>query len=269
MLPCSQSEDGEAMIGNFADSKDAYHYWIRAMYNYSLRKLTYDTDRLPAVTALASIVARKTGDLYLAGLWRGDLLRQLMWNPCRPGVLFQFADDPNDLYVAPSWSWAARRHPAGAWNASTKYALHGEYKAEIIEAECRPDSNNAFGTVQSGHLVLRGVCNFTNLSISGGNLMRKCRASLTLFGSTFIVDSSSDGHYSDYRLVTSEIDVTAGASVLRPTMPSHCQPLQRDWPSLCLLPHRDLLPHLSSFKAGTRGFRAPGLDFLRIERQGP
>ena len=78
------------------------------MNNYSRRALSWRrTDRLPAISAVASTVGKATGDhRYLAGLWRNKLLAGLCWYP-----LLSLSDPRPDQrrYIAPTWSWAS--HP--------------------------------------------------------------------------------------------------------------------------------------------------------------
>ena len=82
LLPLAEHEpfqlDGP--LKYFTDAEAAYSFWERyAVPNYSARRLTFPTDRQPAISAVASIIANATGDGYLAGLWRNDLLAGLPW----------------------------------------------------------------------------------------------------------------------------------------------------------------------------------------------
>lgn len=56
-----------------------FDLWIKIIENYSCRALTNATDTLPALSGLANEFHRATGDTYVAGLWKGDLLRGLCW----------------------------------------------------------------------------------------------------------------------------------------------------------------------------------------------
>lgn len=85
--------------------------WQGVVYNYSSLLLTYPTDRLPALAAIAeqTIKLRDPADRYLAGLWEKSLLLDLQW----------FRSDRNvdggghykgkriALKGIPSWSWAS------------------------------------------------------------------------------------------------------------------------------------------------------------------
>lgn len=56
-----------------------FDLWIKIIENYSCRALTNATDALPALSGLANEFHRATGDTYVAGLWKGDILRGLSW----------------------------------------------------------------------------------------------------------------------------------------------------------------------------------------------
>ncbi|PTB44303.1 hypothetical protein M441DRAFT_109350, partial [Trichoderma asperellum CBS 433.97] len=56
-----------------------YDGWYYPMLNYCKKTLTYETDRLAAVSSYAKLVAGKSGDTYVAGLWKKNLHRGLLW----------------------------------------------------------------------------------------------------------------------------------------------------------------------------------------------
>jgi hypothetical protein len=80
-----------------------YQLWTEMIEDYSHRSLTKASDRLLAIAGIASELHDLSGDVYLAGLWQKDLIRQLGW---------RLEDDPTTkkpmsrLPNAPSWSWA-------------------------------------------------------------------------------------------------------------------------------------------------------------------
>ena len=72
-----------------AESQD-FHRFLRAWYltveNYSRRELTKETDRLIALSGLASETQNVTGNLYFAGLWGSKYFwRDLLWSVHAPG----------------------------------------------------------------------------------------------------------------------------------------------------------------------------------------
>lgn len=79
--------------------------WRELVEEYSRLKLTYESDRLPALSGLAQQANRTNNDQYIAGLWRSRLLDDLLWQTRgKPG------HRPAQRH-APSWSWASVGRP--------------------------------------------------------------------------------------------------------------------------------------------------------------
>lgn len=84
--------------------------WYRYVSTYSTRDLTYSKDRLPAIAAIAKrLLALRSNDQYLAGLWKETLLNDLLWT----NVTSQSKGEWRSTYVdcedpsrLPTWSWA-------------------------------------------------------------------------------------------------------------------------------------------------------------------
>ncbi|KAI1079717.1 hypothetical protein F5B20DRAFT_150338 [Whalleya microplaca] len=82
---------------------DIYQYWARIVDHYSTCALTYRTDKLVAISGIASRIqhALKYMDDYVAGLWRSQLPQQLLWQ------IQGIKEDSTPSYtIGPSWSWA-------------------------------------------------------------------------------------------------------------------------------------------------------------------
>ena len=57
-----------------------YDWWHQSLVPaYTKLKLTKQDDKLPPLSAIAEEVRLRTGDVYLAGLWKHDLHRGLLW----------------------------------------------------------------------------------------------------------------------------------------------------------------------------------------------
>lgn len=56
-----------------------FDFWIQIIQNYTSRHLSKSTDALPALSGLASEFHRATGDTYLAGLWKSNIIEGLSW----------------------------------------------------------------------------------------------------------------------------------------------------------------------------------------------
>ncbi|KAF8853353.1 HET-domain-containing protein, partial [Acephala macrosclerotiorum] len=88
--------------------------WFLTIEAYTRRNITYETDRLTALAGLATEYQKTTNDLYLAGLWKRNLLDGLLWSvwargcPTAGNSAAQKGDHgpPGQRYT-PSWSWAS------------------------------------------------------------------------------------------------------------------------------------------------------------------
>jgi hypothetical protein len=82
--------------------------WCDLVQKFTIRDLTVSTDRLPAMSGLASALQTHIQSEYLAGLWKSALSTQLLWTSLwlvwEDDVAFSlpFEDD-----YAPSWTWAS------------------------------------------------------------------------------------------------------------------------------------------------------------------
>jgi hypothetical protein len=126
---------------------------------YSTRKLTKQSDKLPAISALAETYASHIQCDYLAGLWRRYLVYDLMW-----WVEDYVEEDPNEsesgleaeadaeISKVPSWSWASINQSITFNRSRFTRAM-----ADVVDCSVSLMSDQAaFGEVNSGQLVIRG-----------------------------------------------------------------------------------------------------------------
>lgn len=124
---------------------------------FSRRDLTYEADRLIALGALAQLFSTVTGVEYVCGLWKSDLLYDLLWCVVDP----QHSSRAN-TYVAPTWSWASI-------NGGASYSgLDGDpdqkhrsviYEYDAVVNDCHatyPEGSGAYGLVEEALLLVDG-----------------------------------------------------------------------------------------------------------------
>ena len=86
----------------FGLNADPLHqHWPEIIEKYTDTLLTKLEDKLVAISGLARQVYSITKDKYCAGIWREDLILQLLWRLQRPQHKGKLP------YRAPSWSWAS------------------------------------------------------------------------------------------------------------------------------------------------------------------
>ncbi|KAM0345798.1 hypothetical protein ACHAPU_006151 [Fusarium lateritium] len=165
-----------------------YDAWYTLMDDYWQRELTYATDKLVAISALAEQMSFMLDDEYVCGLWRKDMVHGMLWwtaeghetpNVRSPRI------DPG--FVAPSWSWASiKSGRVRTWPAresedglvgprlSTEVENHqvppkNEGDVEILDIRST-SAGSSFGQVRSGTIRLRGYIKEYTCDASDGTL---------------------------------------------------------------------------------------------------
>jgi hypothetical protein len=169
------------------NAEDLRSCWTRLVLEYAQRQLTNESDRFPAISGLASIIADKIGDEYLAGLWTGDLARGLLWALSKEGRKHAvFEQDQRDLprpmyqliethsqsqhclYIGPSWSWIHHSHLRyekliigkpipGEVGRSLRHENHFRNECIFHKSSSTPVSSmNPFGRLIDAKLVVHG-----------------------------------------------------------------------------------------------------------------
>lgn len=76
--------------------------WNAILQEMSVRELTFRSDKLPAISGLASAIQIEEMGKYFAGVWSYNPFLSMAWFPRFPQI-------PTDIYLAPSWSSAWTR----------------------------------------------------------------------------------------------------------------------------------------------------------------
>ncbi|KAE9381914.1 HET-domain-containing protein [Stipitochalara longipes BDJ] len=127
-----QSQDGREL----ANREHVYQDWRTVVELYSRLKLTYATDALIALRGLVPVMEGAIEDEYIAGLWKGDLAHQLLWE--RIGTTDLRGISNCKKYIAPSWSWASTGctvmwDPFQHW-ASEIHLQYRDYETDVTIA---------------------------------------------------------------------------------------------------------------------------------------
>lgn len=174
------------------------YYWKTLVTEFSLRQLTYESDRLAAISGVAAEIQKSlmltpdspgTDSQYLVGLWRPWLHSDLMWTTNWPSLT-----NPSVVSRAstlPSWSWLSII--GQVFFAYQLLKLTGLRKTRprplhIIHVACEPlRGAYPFGDVQAG-------------------------ASITLTGYLFsaALCSKNTSHFPSYRLLVDGLDSRMG-----------------------------------------------------------
>jgi len=143
------------------DPRKIMFYWYKVVTDYMSRDITYTSDRLMAICAIAKHFATTLGEEnYKAGLWLNDIHAGLLWAPQYPGAV------KVKEYVAPSWSWASI--DLGALKDAAYLGKSCFYRripfsmsipvAKILQVSVSNVNNDSFGLVDFGSLTVRSHC---------------------------------------------------------------------------------------------------------------
>lgn len=150
-------------------------FWHHAVPDFSMRKLTYPSDRLKAIAGVAKFIETGTyatgkPTKYLAGLWQNeDFHGQLCWVLMQPSLSYTemmrlFRDE--EQYIAPSWSWASR-------NKFVRSNLGcGQSMIKVVKTDLRALHKSAMVSVAFGSsITLSGKFRPTPVAPSSGHLI--------------------------------------------------------------------------------------------------
>ncbi|KAI1169647.1 heterokaryon incompatibility protein-domain-containing protein [Nemania sp. FL0916] len=153
----------EIRVGTDVDV--VYKQWHNLVKTYSSRDLTFHADKLPAMGGAAAELSQILNSGYLAGLWRKNLINDLLWHADtwgieKKGAFTQHPPTPLEN-GSPSWSWASL-------NGRVSYHFLDDEELNPSTAEVRAlatvrdfhvettSRHSAFGQCRSGgYIVLR------------------------------------------------------------------------------------------------------------------
>jgi len=126
--------------------------WHNIVNAYTLRNLSFPSDRLPAISGMAEKFQSATKSGYLAGLWLDNLVEDLLWSTAT------FLQNPHladrlQQYRAPSFSWASVESQTHYEAIEPGRPLRPS--SEILTTSCTATGVNRLGEVSNGYIRLR------------------------------------------------------------------------------------------------------------------
>ncbi|KAJ4301916.1 hypothetical protein N0V90_004012 [Kalmusia sp. IMI 367209] len=149
------------------------HIWKAIVEEFTSRRLSYNTDKLPALAAIAEVAGSLGNDKYVAGLWKKYLLPQLLWRVSDPATAFRPLND--DSAHHPTWSWTSVNGQVDMWPFFFEHPA-GKPIAQVLECDTELVHNIVpYGRLKSTKLVIRGWLQPITLGADGktANLRRR------------------------------------------------------------------------------------------------
>ncbi|KAH6664626.1 heterokaryon incompatibility protein-domain-containing protein [Halenospora varia] len=134
--------------------RDTYRCWHDLIESYSIRELTFESDKLPAVSGVAKQIQGRTNSVYLAGLWKDNLPMDLCWSVDYVST----NSSPNmqpETYIAPSWCWASVNGALDFVSADQKAPFTS--LVTVLDVHVSVSGLNKYGEVQGGYIMLKGM----------------------------------------------------------------------------------------------------------------
>lgn len=132
-------------------------YWRRVVERFSELRISFASDRLPALTGLARTIQEHTKDAYIAGHFKTSLISSLLW--------FRLDSGAAEVQVrnsgAPSWSWASTSAQVKFTPLETKdYPSRDpesyDWRAELLHIEAESVDMNPYSWMSHSSLKLQG-----------------------------------------------------------------------------------------------------------------
>ncbi|KAL2193979.1 heterokaryon incompatibility protein-domain-containing protein [Corynascus similis CBS 632.67] len=140
---------------------DAVDLWCDLVTTYSKCHFTKSEDKLYAFAGIAKLFQEVTGDRYLAGLWRSQILHLLNW------TVFTPKSKHSAQYRAPSWSWASIDGPVKLHKPAAGF----EFLVSVVDVGITPKKGGDDAVdVIGGFIKLKGAlirANYTRKSTEG------------------------------------------------------------------------------------------------------
>jgi hypothetical protein len=149
----TEVQSAMAEFGDLGPSK-LLDSWLNSISNYTHRKISKTSDKLPACAALAenfAAIFNLESDEYLAGLWKPDIMAQLLW--------FRLEDFKAERCSGPTWSWASLHGPVEFFQRNLlEYSFVVKAKARLVNSKMDYKfESHKYSEMFSGRLVLEGL----------------------------------------------------------------------------------------------------------------
>jgi hypothetical protein len=136
---------------------EGWRLWTRLIQDYTSRNITFQSDKLPALSGVISALQILTGDSCLAGIWKSWFLLGLLWRledpECDSNVFVPKQRQRVEPWRAPSWSFASLE---GVVLYNLLDEPYGDICAELLDCKVTAKGKNPLGEVATGFARIKG-----------------------------------------------------------------------------------------------------------------
>jgi hypothetical protein len=131
--------------------------WHRIVEQYSRRDLTIQSDKLPAISGVASKIEKATGSAYIAGLWKDNLASDLLWS-VSPEPTSKLATPILETYRAPTFSWASLSAPISYYTPDPEDQEIFTPTTTLLSSSVSLAGLDPLGAISDASIKVRGPC---------------------------------------------------------------------------------------------------------------
>ena len=181
----------EAISLNGEVRRDLGIRWRDLVGRYSGLNMTYQKDKLQALSGVARQMNRSMQDAYIAGLWLSTIIEDMLWEAssqrARPSP-----------WRAPSWSWASVTAPIHYVSELSGSIPNVTPWAKVLSATTRQAAQDEMGELSSASLEIHSEFTMVYLAIftPDPTMVVPTAPSLIVDGKTWIPPSGSNQEYS-------------------------------------------------------------------------
>lgn len=174
-----------------------HRLWDDIVGEYSGRKLTHSSDKLVALSGIASsVLAANPTKRYVAGLWVDT--KSKTSDPFPYGLLWYVRDPKHrsTRYLAPTWSWASQTE-----QVSSAACVDTVFKPLIqiisIRTDTHPLEIACVGAVRCGDLIIRGMAKpIGELIVTRLSTKRECLTTFEYYSGFSLSERGQElGHF--------------------------------------------------------------------------
>ncbi|KAH3909373.1 hypothetical protein HBI56_185780 [Parastagonospora nodorum] len=157
-------DDEYVVVGPNSGHPTPLDLWYKIVSDFTSLSLTKISDVFPALSGIAKVFAEKIGDEYVAGMWKGRIVSNLLWYfqevpEDDENIQEEQTEEEDDKaekteiqvqpWRAPSWSWAS-----ASFTSKTRFLPVTKELANVRDIVCKPSGADPTGELETARLTL-------------------------------------------------------------------------------------------------------------------